>query len=125
MALTEIRETIEIPSLTLTGEFGIVQKKINLKPMHLHKIMKMDIFQDTIMGTDSPTPVVIEWFLSPYPIIYSSNPLTPVYGNRGPSAGNDTVLMKAITEQDLAPERFGTIRQFPNQQVGATPTFSF
>jgi len=125
MVLTEIRETIEIPSLTLTGEFGIVQKKVNLKPMHLHKIMKMDIFQDTIMQTDSPTPVVIEWFLSPYPIIYSSNPLTPVYGNRGPSAGNDTVLMKAITEQDLTPERFGTIRQFPNQQVGATPTFSF
>ena len=125
MVLTEIRETVEIPSLTLTGEFGIVQKKVNLKPMTLHRIMKMDIFQDTIMTTDSPTGVIIEWFLSPYPIIYSSNPLSAVYENRGPSAGNDTVLMKAITEQDPTPDRFGTIRQFPNQQVGATPTFSF
>lgn len=125
MVLTEIRETIEIPTLTLTGEFGIVQKKVNLKPMTLHQIMKMDIFQDTIMTTDSPTGVIIEWFLSPYPIIYSSNPLSGTYGNRGPSAGNDTVLMKAITEQDATPDRFGSIRQFPNQQVGATPTFSF
>lgn len=125
MALTEIRETIEIPTLTLTGDFGLVQKKVNLKPMHLHKIMKMDIFQDTIMGTDSPSPVIIEWFLSPYPIIYSENPLTPAYGNRGPSAGNDTVLMKALSEQGETPDRFGSIIQFPNQQVGATPTFSF
>ena len=124
MALTEIRETVEIPQLTLTGDFGIVQKKVNLKPMHLHKIMKMDIFEDTILQSDSPEPVIIEWFLSPYPIIYSENPLTPVYGNRGPSAGNDTVLMKAISIQDTR-GGYGTISQFPNQQVGATPTFSF
>tara|TARA_R100000951_G_C2647794_1_gene183194 strand:+ start:2064 stop:2963 length:900 start_codon:yes stop_codon:yes gene_type:complete len=124
MALTEIRETVEIPQITLTGDFGIVQKKVNLKPMHLHKIMKMDIFEDTILESDSPEPVIIEWFLSPYPIIYSSNPLTPVYGNRGPSAGNDTVLMKAISIQDVR-GGYGSIIQFPNQQVGATPTFSF
>ncbi|GAG65344.1 unnamed protein product, partial [marine sediment metagenome] len=37
MALQEIRETIEIPSLTLDSVgFGIVQKKINLKPNQLH-----------------------------------------------------------------------------------------
>ena len=124
MALTEIRETVEIPQITLTGDFGIVQKKVNLKPMHLHKIMKMDIFEDTILESDSPEPVIIEWFISPYPIIYSSNPLTPVYGNRGPSAGNDTVLMKAISIQDVR-GGYGSIIQFPNQQVGATPTFSF
>ncbi len=126
MVLTEIRESIEIPSVALNGaNLGIVQKKINLKPLMHHRIMQMDIFQDAILDTDSPSGVVIEWFVSPYPIIYSEMDLSPIYGTRGPVAGNDTVLMKAITEQDATPNRFGSIRQFPNQFLGASPTFSF
>lgn len=126
MTLTEIRESIEINEVELTGNtIGIVQKKINLRPMMLHRIMQMDIFQDAIIKTDSPSGVVIEWFVSPYPIIYSAMDLSNIYGKRGPVAANDTILMKAITEQDPTPDRFGSIRQFPNQFLGAAPTFSF
>jgi len=126
MALTEIRESIEIPSVDLNGEtIGIVQKKINLKPMMRHQIVQMDIFQDAILNTDSPSGVVIEWFISPYPIIYSEMDLSVIYGKRGPAAANDTVLMKAIAVADRSPEAFGTIKVFPNQFLGASPTFSF
>lgn len=126
MVLQEIRESIEIDNIELTGaSMGIVQKKINLQGMTRHEIVQLDIFQDAIMSTDGPSGIVIEWFVSPYPIIYSNMDLSAIYTNRGPAAGSDTVLMKAITEQDTSPDRFGTIRQFPNQFLGANPTFSF
>lgn len=126
MVLSEIRESIEIQTVDLDGQnIGIVQKKINLKPMMLHRIVQMDIFQDAIIQTDSPTGVIIEWFVSPYPIIYSEMPLSIIYGKRGPVAANDTVLMKAIAIADRSPEAFGSIKVFPNQFLGATPTFSF
>ena len=72
MPLTEVRETIEIPSLELDGNgFGIVQKQINLRTNQRHNVFQMDIFQDAIPSTDGAPTMYIEWFVSPYPIIYS------------------------------------------------------
>ncbi len=125
MALQEIRETIEIPELVLDQNgFGIVQKKINLKPNQLHNVFQMDIFQDAIPSTDDAPEMLIEWFISPYPIIYSNMNVSPAFVNRGAMAGSDTVLFKA-TCSNYNPQTFFDIQQFPNQSIGAQASFQF
>jgi len=125
MALQEIRETIEIPTLTLDDEgFGIVQKKINLRPNQLHNVFQMDIFQDAIPATDDAPEMLIEWFVSPFPIIYSEMKVSPAFEHRGAMAGADTVLFKA-TCSNYTPTTFFDIEQFPNQSIGAQASFMF
>lgn len=125
MSLHEIRETIEIPEIVLDGNgFGIVQKQINLRGRKLHNVHHLDIFQDAIPSTSGVPTLYIEWFVSPYPIIYSEMNFTPTLGNRGAMAGNDTVLMKAICSA-YDPVAFFNIETFPNQFLGANPTFTF
>lgn len=125
MALQEIRETIEIPETVLdVNGFAIVQKKVNLKPNQLHNVFQMDIFQDAIPSTDDAPEMLIEWFISPYPIIYSNMNVSPAFVNRGASAGSDTVLFKA-TCSNYNPQNFFDIQQFPNQSIGAQASFTF
>ena len=131
MVLHEIREELTLQGqLVLDGNgFGIVQKKITLERGKLHNILQCDIFQDAIPTSDVEPDggPFIEFFVTPYPIIYSNMSLKlapPVMTNRGPSAANETILFKAITGP-VANQTFTDIEQFPNQQLGATPTFSF
>jgi hypothetical protein len=131
MALHEIREELTqqtILELDANG-FGILQKKITLTAGQLHNIVQCDIYQDSILGSDvePDSGPFIEFYVTPYPIIYTEmllkegiNPLT----NRGPSAANETILFKALTGP-VSAEEFTSIEQFPNKQLGATPTFSF
>ena len=77
MVLHEIREelTQQSPNLTLDGSgFGILQKKINLQSGQLHRILQCDIFQDSILSSDTEpdSGPFIEFFVTPYPIIYSN-----------------------------------------------------
>ena len=130
MSLIEIRETIEQPSVsTDAAGFAIVQKQINLPANMLHAIQKVDFFQDSLPGYEGASPMYVELIVTPYPVIYSnmefSTPL--LYGSRGPMAGSDTVLFKTIVGPYEAAPPFTNppFRQFPNQSVGATPTFSF
>lgn len=123
--LHEIRETIEVPSLELDSNgFGIVQKKINLTQRKRHIINHLDIFQDAIPSVDDAPTLFIEWFVSPFPIIYGNQNLTPTLANRGAMAGSDTVLMKAVCS-NYTPDTFFQIDVFPNQFLGAAPTFQF
>ena len=125
MGFHEMRETIEVPNVTLDGDgFGIVQKMVNLKPNQVHNVFQMDIFQDAIPSADGSPEMVIEWFVSPYPIIYSNMRVTPAYLHRGSMAGADNVLLKAICS-NYSPTTFFDIEQFPNQSVGAQANFSF
>ncbi|GAG58756.1 unnamed protein product [marine sediment metagenome] len=125
MTLHEIRETIEVPTVELDANgFGIVQKKINLTSRKRHIINHLDIFQDAIPYPDGAPILYIEWFVSPYPIIYGNNDLTQTLPNRGAMAGNDTVLMKAMCS-NYQPDQFFNIETFPNQFLGAAPTFQF
>lgn len=125
MVLREIRETIEIPEVEMVNGLGIVQKQINLQSGFRHNIVQMDIFQDAIPTTDSVEPLIIEWFITPFPVIYSEMNISAAFGNRGQMAGSDSVLMKAICQPRSAPTDFFSIEQFPNQFLGAQPTFSF
>jgi len=131
MVLHEIREELTQQTvLELDGNgFGIIQKKITLQRGQLHNIVQCDIFQDSIPSSDvePDSGPFIEFFVTPYPIIYSNMLLKSapnVLLNRGPSAANETILFKAVTGP-VSEQGFTNIEQFPNQQLGATPTFSF
>ncbi len=125
MPVHEIRETIEVPSTTLDSDgFAIVQKQVNLRSQMRHNVHHLDIFQDAIPGTDGAPELLIEWFVSPFPIIYSEMNITPTLQHRGAMAGQDSVLMKAICSQ-YQPTEFFKIETFPNQFLGAQPTFTF
>jgi len=129
MTLLEIRETLEQPRVTLDGNgLGIVQKQITLPSNMRHQVLAVDFFQDALPDYQGATPLFIELIVTPYPVIYSdmkfSTPLA--YGSRGPMAGSETVLFKSIIGPYEAPlNQFATARQFPNESVGAGPTFSF
>ena len=132
MSLVEIRETLEQPTVQLDGGgFAIVQKQIQLRPNQLNQVLKVDFFQDNMPGYAGALPLYVELFVTPYPVIFSnmkfSGPLN--YDNRGPMAGSDTILFKTtVGPYDPASPTgtsFPDFRQFPNESVGATPTFSF
>lgn len=132
MSLVEIRETLEQPLVQLDGGgFAIVQKQIQLKPNQLNQVLKVDFFQDTLPQYAGALPLYVELMVTPYPVIYSnmkfSGPLG--YDNRGPMAGSDTILFKTTVGPYLpsgpSGNEFPSFRQFPNESVGATPTFSF
>jgi len=129
MTLHEIRETIEQEKvqLDILG-FGIVQKQINLPSNKLNQVLKVDFFQDSLPLYTSPEPLYIELIVTPYPVIFSNMRFSGQlnYQNRGPMAGSDTVLFKSIVgPYDIISGNFPAVHQFPNESVGATPTFSF
>jgi len=130
MSLLEIRDTIEQTEVVLDVDgFAIVQKQINLKPNQLNSILKVDFFQDSLPSYESPNPLYIELIVTPFPVMFSNMPFAQglLYNNRGPMAGSDTVLFKSILGpyNSLPPFANAPFVQFPNESVGATPTFSF
>jgi len=130
MSLLEIRDTIEQTSVTLDASgFGIVQKQINLKPNQLNSVMKVDFFQDSLPTYIGANPLYVELIVTPFPVIYSNMDFASalLYGNRGPMAGSETILFKSIVGPYISAPPFNLpdFRQFPNESVGATPTFSF
>ena len=124
MPVSEIRESIEKQTFTMENDIQIIQKKVNLQSGFRHEVMACDIFQDSVLSSDSVLPLYVEFFVSPFPIIYSEMSIALNQPNRGPAAGNDTVLFKANTGPMNFVE-FQTINQFPSPQVAAGPTFSF
>lgn len=130
MSLLEIRDTIEQQSIGLDDDgFAIVQKQINLKPNQLNSILKVDFFQDSLPTYEGINPLFIELIVTPFPVMFSNMWFARglLQNNRGPMAGSDTVLFKAIVGPYLSvpPYDIPPFRQFPNESVGATPTFSF
>ena len=126
MPISYIRESIEKSEITNSDRLTIVQKKVELKRGMKHEILACDIFQDAIIGYNDSSPAYITAFVTPYPVIYSNMNFATGMANRGPAAGNDTILFKAV----MGPFTQGTttllpFEQFPSPQIGAGPSFSF
>jgi len=131
MGIVEIRESIEQENITLdsTG-YAIVQKEINLLPGERHTMVQADLFQDTIILTQNEADVSFEFYVSPYPIIYTEMEFQDAtYGNRGPAAAVDTVLFKGLLIAPAytvgEPRQLHNTETFPNQTLGTIPTFSW
>jgi hypothetical protein len=124
MAIHDIRESLENSLVLANDGLVIMQKKVELKRGMRHEVLAVDIFQDAILSTDSPFAYV-EFFVTPYPVIYSNMDLATFIPNRGPVAASDSILFKANQDLSGNNETFANINQFPSPQISAGPSFAF
>jgi hypothetical protein len=123
MAVHDIRESIENSRIVVQDSLTIVQKKVELKRGMRHEVLACDIFQDAVLNIEGGLPCYIEFFVTPYPVIYSNMNIAVFTPNRGPVAASDSILFKANMFVDNSP--FPTIKQYPSPQISAGPSFSF
>lgn len=114
----------------------VVQKRINLKEGSFQRnMLQMDLFFDDfphVLGKPFAQPFAgyIEFFLSPTPIILTTESLqlTP---RRGPNASNDNILYKAVITTNQfngAPSPLALvpqIRKFPQDFLATNANFPF
>ena len=103
---------------------AIFQKKVSLSSGMRHTLMAVDVFDDSMILHQFSSNAMVEFFISPQPIIYSEMNFGPnnTYFNRGPQAAEENILYKAILLKE------GTqyyADEYPNQVLGATPTFNW
>lgn len=132
MAIHEIRETIELsqvyslPKGDETNLF-IYQKRINLKPGQVHRMIQTDFFLDNPY-TQQPKEAFAQFYVTPLPVIYTDTRYGP-YANVGPAAGNNYVLYKANMTISRPADPFDPsvdiIGEFPNDSLGTFPTFDW
>jgi len=131
MPILELRDTLQ--GTALAGDDGRfwMTKRINLKEGKKNQILSIDVTNDNIeillQPGGSPNPNAYQLFVSPYPAQYTDLPWGPNQDlpNSGPMAGDDTVLYKEAvitTSAALNTQNRLLKEQFPNPQVGATPT---
>jgi len=125
MAIREIRETIQQTG-TATGKVLQFQKRINLEHGKRHNIMALDFYDDGLVGaTNAGSSFGYQVYVSNYPIVLTDMEFHSGGMQSGPLAGDELVLFKA-SELSFAGTQAAFLRQeFPNQFLGAFPTFSF
>tara|TARA_R110000751_G_C13780976_1_gene481028 strand:- start:2064 stop:2981 length:918 start_codon:yes stop_codon:yes gene_type:complete len=103
---------------------AIYQKKVTLSSGMRHTMMAVDVFDDSMILHQFPANAMIEFYISAQPIIYSEMAFGPVnaYANRGPQAAEENILYKSIF---LKEGNMFKVDEFPNQVLGATPTFNW
>jgi hypothetical protein len=137
MPIKELRESIGDIDLLMANDqerVQIVQKRINLKEGSIQRnMLSMDLFFDDpphIIGLPIPRLFdgIIEFYLTPTPLILSSESLllTP---RRGMDAANTNVLFKAIitpkTTQEGVNRLFWNIDRFPQDFIASNANFPF
>jgi len=126
MALLEIRETLEQHEVVIaTDDITIIQKRISLKPGQRMTMMSVDFMDDSqIIPTGSGVQsFAFEFFLSPYPIIYTDMKLAEIFSKRGPLGADDAVLFKHISVHLAG--GVNTKVEMPNNFLGSLPTYSW
>lgn len=121
MAISVIKDTIQIENLVLDSQGnGFIQKRINLKEGFAHELLQTDIFFDSwpaFAGQKQPFEVVI----SPYPQIPTRMNVSNQYISAlsYTSAGDDTILFKAVGQVLDSGNEPPTYDQFPSKQIAA------
>lgn len=124
MTVHDIRESIENSVVTTTDDLTIIQKKVELKRGMRHQVLAVDIFQDAVLNTDA-IDTYVEFFVTPYPVIYSNMDMALFNPNRGPVAASDSILFKANMTFSGSDSGFPVINQYPSPQISAGPSFAF
>lgn len=136
MPVIEMRESlgsIDVEFADNQSLIQVVQKRINLKEGSFQRnMLQMDLFFDdfpNVIGGDFPTrfPGYIEFFLTPTPLILTSESLqlTP---RRGPDASNNNILYKAIITSQQSQDDFPIVPQitrFPQDFLATNANFPF
>lgn len=123
MPLSYVKETVEIESFE-TDAFGeaLITRRINLKEGYKRQLAQVDIFEDaipfTVNGEEAIQIVVSAYPSVPTSMRFSSQP--PAYGSRLVSAGDDSVLFKAVGKTGIPSTWQHTgFRQFPSPEIAA------
>ena len=125
MAIHEVRESISIPSMTASDGLIFVERIINLQRGTRHTINAIDVFLDNPYF-DCDVQACANIVISSQPMLLTSEIISNANGwlNDVPTAGVDTILYKGNFEV-----RSGSYNQitaeFPNNFLGASPTFSW
>ena len=127
MAISYVKETVEISSFETNAEgTAILVRKINLKSGKRRQLVQVDFFEDAIPYTVSGNEK-IQFVLSAYPSIPTNMRFAsqaPVIDDRLVSAGNDSILFKALGRPTPPTEQNRTsFSQFPSNEI-ATSNFS-
>jgi len=127
MPITEIRETLEQGSVIVGEEddFVIVQKRIDLQSGMRHTMVHVDFMDDSFILPSDATVRGFEFFLSPYPIVYTEMLLAEVLENRGPCGADDQVLFKKTKVQSSGAAGGVYEAQMPSQFLSTMPTYTW
>jgi hypothetical protein len=87
--------------------------------------MAVDFMDDSFILPSDATIRGYEFFVSPYPIIYTEMRLAETLENRGPLASDDAVLFKQTAVQVGGSQGGVYVERLPNQFLGAMPTYNW
>ena len=125
MAIHEIRESISLESITATDGVLYVERVINLQRGARHTVNAIDVFLDNPFF-ECDVQAICNIVISSQPMLLTNEVISAgnAWLNDVPQAGVDTILYKGNFEV-----RSGTYNQitaeFPNNFLGASPTFSW
>jgi hypothetical protein len=125
MAIHEFRESISMADAVSVdaSDYKIFNKRINLRDGFRHTVNFIDYFDDSQIGTSTGTREAYLFYVSKYPVIPTDLILAEEFANAGPPASDPNVLFKASMVKNSAGAT--THDEFPNQFLGASPTFNF
>lgn len=123
MAITIVKETIELPEITFDANGNaFVNKKINLMGQKRHQILQVDMFCDAFPSSQ----VDVETVISAYPSIPTNMDYDPGnnFSNRYPAAGDESVFFKE-RRLELANQLSTLATQYPSKEIAANNTSLF
>lgn len=127
MALQIVKETIEITNWTTDAQGNAYfTKRINLKSGFRHQLLQVDLFEDVYPPFSASFQPEFEVVISPYPAIPTDMQFRTTGGvitNRYPSAGDESVLFKAIG--DVRSANSTVFSQFPSTEIAANNFTAF
>lgn len=128
MAIHEIRESInQTPLVTDSNGVAYVERVIHLKQGYRHTVNAIDVFIDNIYATADGLDVTLgEVVITSQPMLLTDEPYSTLYQKSTPQVGIDTILYKM--QFNLQGESRGITspyQEFPNNFLGAMPTFSW
>ena len=136
MAIHEIRESIVNDEFIITDKDKVtyIEKVIQLKPGKKHTVAAIDVFIDNMLvshNSDNDNYLYGEVLLTSQPLLLTNQKLGGGYGNnsnRTPAVSVDTLPYKMIFTVASSGGRIEPCRieqEFPNNFLGAMPTFSW
>ena len=129
MAIHEIRESINT-SITNAGERTVyIVNEIDLQRGKRHTVNAIDVFIDNMwVANESEQPLYGEVVLTSQPMFLTDQDYNGNFVKSTPQVSVDTILYKmqfTVPTNRGALEPIQILQEFPNNFLGATPTFSW
>ena len=129
MAIHEIRESINT-SITNAGERAVyIVNEIDLQRGKRHTVNAIDVFIDNMwVSNESEQPLYGEVVLTSQPMFLTDQDYNVNFVKSTPQVAVDTILYKmqfSVPTNRGALEPIQILQEFPNNFLGASPTFSW